>query len=59
MLLLPRGILPSLADHPFPRLRDAGVVVTLLCWHAAAHAEGLNDHVGPAAALALQANLGI
>jgi Fe-S oxidoreductase len=25
----------------------AGVVVTLLCWHAAAHAAGLNDHVGP------------
>jgi Fe-S oxidoreductase len=25
----------------------AGVVATLLCWHAAAHAEGLNDHVGP------------
>jgi Fe-S oxidoreductase len=25
----------------------AGVVATLLCWHAAAHAAGLNDHVGP------------
>jgi len=25
----------------------AGVVTTLLFWHAAAHAEGLNDHVGP------------
>jgi Fe-S oxidoreductase len=25
----------------------AGVVTTLLCWHAAAHAAGLNDHVGP------------
>jgi Fe-S oxidoreductase len=24
-----------------------GVVATLLCWHAAAHAAGLNDHVGP------------
>ncbi len=24
-----------------------GVVGTLLCWHAAAHAQGLNDHVGP------------
>jgi len=25
----------------------AGVVTTLLCWHAAAHAAGLNEHVGP------------
>jgi Fe-S oxidoreductase len=25
----------------------AGVVLTLLCWHAAARAAGLNDHVGP------------
>jgi Fe-S oxidoreductase len=25
----------------------AGVVTTLLFWHAAAHAEGLNDHIGP------------
>jgi Fe-S oxidoreductase len=28
-------------------LMIAGVVVTLLCWHAAAHAEGLNEHTGP------------
>jgi Fe-S oxidoreductase len=28
----------------------AGVVATLLCWHAAAHAAGLNDHVGPLSA---------
>jgi Fe-S oxidoreductase len=27
-------------------LMIAGVVATLLCWHAAAHAAGLNDHVG-------------
>ena len=33
----------------------AGVVVTLLCWHAAAHAAGLNDHVGPLSALLAQA----
>ena len=25
----------------------AGVVTTLLCWHAAAHAVGLNEHTGP------------
>ena len=24
-----------------------GVVGTLLCWHAAAHAQGLNEHAGP------------
>jgi Fe-S oxidoreductase len=29
----------------------AGVVTTLLCWHAAAHAAGLNDHVGPLSGL--------
>jgi Fe-S oxidoreductase len=29
----------------------AGVVTTLLFWHAAAHAQGLNDHVGPLSAL--------
>jgi Fe-S oxidoreductase len=28
----------------------AGVVATLLCWHAAAHAAGLNEHVGPLSA---------
>jgi Fe-S oxidoreductase len=28
-------------------LMIAGVVLTLLCWHAAAHAAGLDDHVGP------------
>ena len=33
----------------------AGVVVTLLCWHAAAHAAGLNDHVGPLSALLAKA----
>jgi len=26
-----------------------GVIGTLLCWHAAAHAQGYNDHVGPIA----------
>jgi hypothetical protein len=25
----------------------AGVVLTLLCWHAAAHAQGLNPYTGP------------
>ena len=33
----------------------AGVVLTLLCWHAAAHAAGLNDHVGPLSALLAKA----
>jgi Fe-S oxidoreductase len=33
----------------------AGVVTTLLCWHAAAHAAGLNDHVGPLSALLAKA----
>jgi Fe-S oxidoreductase len=35
------------AEADFILLMIAGVVVTLLCWHAAAHAAGLNDHVGP------------
>jgi Fe-S oxidoreductase len=33
----------------------AGVVTTLLCWHAAAHAAGLNDHVGPLSGLLAKA----
>jgi Fe-S oxidoreductase len=33
----------------------AGVVTTLLFWHAAAHAQGLNAHVGPLSALAARA----
>ena len=33
----------------------AGVVTTLLCWHAAAHAAGLNDHVGPLSELLAKA----
>jgi len=35
------------AEADFILFMIAGVVVTLLCWHAAAHAAGLNDHVGP------------
>jgi Fe-S oxidoreductase len=33
----------------------AGVVTTLLCWHAAAPAPGLNAHVGPLSALLAKA----
>jgi Fe-S oxidoreductase len=33
----------------------AGVVVTLLCWHAAAYTSGLNDHVGPLSRLVARA----
>jgi Fe-S oxidoreductase len=33
----------------------AGVVTTLLFWHAAAHAQGLNAHVGPLSALLAKA----
>jgi len=36
-----------LGEADFILLMIAGVVTTLLCWHAAAHAAGLNDHVGP------------
>jgi Fe-S oxidoreductase len=39
-----------LGDADFILFMIAGVVVTLLCWHAAAHAQGLNDHVGPLSA---------
>ena len=37
-------------DADFILFMIAGVVTTLLCWHAAAHASGLNDHVGPLSA---------
>ena len=37
-------------DADFILFMIAGVVTTLLCWHAAAHAAGLNDHVGPLSA---------
>ena len=36
-----------LGEADFILFMIAGVVTTLLCWHAAAHAAGLNDHVGP------------
>ena len=36
-----------LGEADFILFMIAGVVTTLLCWHAAAHAQGLNDHVGP------------
>jgi Fe-S oxidoreductase len=36
-----------LGEADFILFMIAGVVTTLLCWHAAAHATGLNDHVGP------------
>jgi Fe-S oxidoreductase len=36
-------------------LMIAGVVLTLLCWHAAAYAAGLNDHVGPLSKLLAKA----
>jgi Fe-S oxidoreductase len=36
-----------LGEADFILLLIAGVVATLLCWHAAAHAAGLNDHAGP------------
>jgi Fe-S oxidoreductase len=36
-----------LGEADFILVMIAGVVATLLCWHAAAHAAGLNDHVGP------------
>jgi Fe-S oxidoreductase len=39
-----------LGEADFILFMIAGVVVTLLCWHAAAHAEGLNEHVGPLSA---------
>jgi Fe-S oxidoreductase len=39
-----------LGEADFILFMIAGVVVTLLCWHAAAHAAGLNDHVGPLSA---------
>jgi Fe-S oxidoreductase len=42
-------------DAYFILFMIAGVVVTLLCWHAAAHAQGLNDHVGPLSALLAKA----
>jgi Fe-S oxidoreductase len=44
-----------LGEADFILFMIAGVVVTLLCWHAAAHAEGLNDHVGPLSALLARA----
>jgi Fe-S oxidoreductase len=44
-----------LGEADFILFMIAGVVVTLLCWHAAAHAEGLNDHVGPLSALLAKA----
>jgi Fe-S oxidoreductase len=37
-------------DADFILFMIFGVVATLLCWHAAAHAQGLNDHVGPLSA---------
>jgi Fe-S oxidoreductase len=37
-------------EADFILLMIAGVVATLLGWHAAAHAAGLNDHVGPLSA---------
>ena len=38
-----------LGEADFILLMIAGVVVTLLCWHAAAHAQGLNEwHAGAA-----------
>jgi Fe-S oxidoreductase len=36
-----------LGEADFILFMIAGVVTTLLFWHAAAHAAGLNDHVGP------------
>jgi Fe-S oxidoreductase len=36
-----------LGEADFILFMIAGVVVTLLCWHAAAHAQGLNAHTGP------------
>jgi Fe-S oxidoreductase len=36
-----------LGEADFILFMIAGVVTTLLCWHAAAHAAGLNEHVGP------------
>jgi Fe-S oxidoreductase len=36
-----------LGEADFILLMIAGVVTTLLCWHASAHAEGLAPHVGP------------
>ena len=44
-----------LGEADFILFMIAGVVVTLLCWHAAAHAQGLNDHVGPLSALLAKA----
>ena len=37
----------TVGEADFILFMIAGVVTTLLCWHAAAHAAGLNDHVGP------------
>jgi len=42
-------------EADFILIMIAGVVTTLLCWHAAAHAAGLNDHVGPLSALLARA----
>jgi Fe-S oxidoreductase len=42
-------------EADFILLLIAAVVVTLLYWHAAAHAAGLNDHVGPLSALLAKA----
>jgi Fe-S oxidoreductase len=42
-------------EADFILLMIAGVVATLLCWHAAAHAAGLNDHVGPLSAALAEA----
>jgi Fe-S oxidoreductase len=36
-----------LGEADFILVMIFGVVGTLLCWHAAAHAQGLNDHAGP------------
>jgi Fe-S oxidoreductase len=44
-----------LGEADFILFMIAGVVTTLLCWHAAAHAAGLNDHVGPLSALLAKA----
>ncbi len=36
-----------LGEADFILVMIFGVVGTLLCWHAAAHAQGLNEHAGP------------